>query len=111
MSEIIGDFLVRLGIVKNKEIIENISEENFSTLFGVENEEDNILLFYYAVIDITKGIINGTLQLKRLPKYPFQFPDNINISETDELLSKYLNYLKTELKEYENFKKGLKKNE
>jgi hypothetical protein len=100
---ITNEFLVKFALFSNQLNYDTIEKK---TLFTVENAEDNILYFYYHVLDITKCLIDGTIKLYGIPEYSnSEFKNHVNSLYTKKLLESYMSHILNEIEAYETYKK------
>ncbi len=104
ITEKLNEFFVKF--VLDRDYMDN-NVEVLSTKFGIQNEEDNVLYFYYHILDIAKGLVSGSLNMYQLPKHKSIYFETHKYSyHTKELLEEYMNYIKKEIKSYDEFKKS-----
>jgi hypothetical protein len=101
---ITNEFLVRFCLDQEQ----NGILLNNKTLFGISNEEDNVLHFYYHVLDICKGLIDGNITHFQLPKFNnIEFENHEYAYHTKYLLESYMLHILNEIQKYESFKKSI----
>ena len=99
-----------LKLVFDKAYDEDDTLVGVGTRFGIQEEEDNVLHFYYHILDICKDMLNGDLKFYRLPQ--LDFGDLISDSEKmviNNALTKMIVHLANEVMEYEKFRKEIDK--
>lgn len=105
-KEIINEFIVKFNLYKKN--CEQNGELSFRTLFGLQNQEDNILYFYYHILDIAKNIVSGDLIIFQLPEYKNDYFENHKYAyQTKELLEEYMLHILKEIVEYNKHKSSI----
>jgi len=99
-----SEFFVKFYLIQHPDF----NDKKYSTVFAIENEDDNFFKFYYHVMDITRSYIMNDIQQFKFPVKDDDNTQDSNIEVINEFLIKKLEDLKIKIDKYEEFKTNLK---